>query len=102
MIHFSCDRCNRLLDPENDIRYVVRMEVRAVMDCADAGDIDEDRDYLLEIEEILERLSDEECDEIGDEVYHRRRYDLCADCRRKLMSNPLGKDTVSPIQFSPN
>ena len=32
MIHFSCDRCQRTIDSEDELRYVVRIEVEAVMD----------------------------------------------------------------------
>ena len=27
MIHYSCDRCGRPIDPSEDLRYVVRLEI---------------------------------------------------------------------------
>ena len=30
MIHYSCDRCGRAIDPKEELRYVVRVEVEAV------------------------------------------------------------------------
>jgi len=60
MIHYSCDRCRRVIDPEMDLRYTVRVEVSASMDSFDAKG-DDDRDELLEIHEILERMEDNFC-----------------------------------------
>ena len=52
MIHYSCDCCKRALDSE-DLRYVVKMEVYAAIDPASMDDVDDDRDHLQEIQEIL-------------------------------------------------
>ena len=32
MIHFTCDRCKREIDPDLELRYVVRLEVQAMME----------------------------------------------------------------------
>ena len=32
MIHHSCDLCKRLIDTDQDVRYVVKMEVYAALD----------------------------------------------------------------------
>ena len=32
MIHYTCDRCKRTINPENELRYVVRLEVYASLD----------------------------------------------------------------------
>ena len=44
MIHFTCDRCRQSIDPEEDLRYVVRMEVQAAMEPLDAEEPEDDRD----------------------------------------------------------
>ena len=36
MIHYSCDLCKRLIDPEDDLRYVVKIEVYAAVDPVEA------------------------------------------------------------------
>ena len=74
MIHFSCDRCKRPIDSENDLRYVVRLEVEAVMDPLHEDESQGDRDHLLEIDEILDRVDAADCPEIGDDVYQKRRF----------------------------
>lgn len=101
MIRHYCDLCKRLLDPEQDLRYVVKMEISASFDpiCVDE---DGDRDHLQEIQEILERLEDAEDDQIGDEVYQQLRFDLCPDCRKKFIRNPLGRENLSILDFSEN
>ena len=102
MIHYSCDRCRRLLDSQDDLRYVVKLEVQAAMDPVEAEDVEDDRDHLTEIQEILERLDDDESDSIGAEIYQRRRFDLCPECFRQFMQNPVGRETSVPLGFSQN
>ena len=102
MIHYSCDRCKRAIDPSEDLRYVVTMEVQAAMDPLDADEPDDDRDHLLEIQEILERLEDAESDAVGDDIYQKRRFDLCPDCYRKFIKNPVGGEIPAHLGFSQN
>jgi hypothetical protein len=101
MIHYTCDRCKRVIDLENELRYSVHVEVRAVFGNGDVA-MDDDADNLLELNEILERLEDEECPDISDEVYRRQRYDLCCECHRQFTRNPLGREPMVSIGFSQN
>jgi hypothetical protein len=103
MIRYSCDVCKRDLHPETDLRYVVKMEIIAAMDPA-ADDAEDDRDHLQEIQDILERMEDAEDDRIGQDVYQQLRFDLCPECRRKFMRNPLGREAVKAkaVGFSKN
>jgi hypothetical protein len=102
MIHHSCDRCKRVIDPDSELRYLVRLEIEAIAENFDELQAEDDRDHLLEIDEVLERLDDAEDPNIAPEVYQRRRYDLCPECARKLISNPLGRDQVAKMGFSSN
>lgn len=100
MIHFTCDRCRRVIDSEQELRYVVRMEIEAVMEAVHADEPQDDRDYLLEIDELLEAG---EADEPAvDETYHRRSYDLCPHCYRKFTANPLSRERKPVLGFSHN
>ena len=101
MIHFTCDCCKRPIDSENGVRYIVRLEVYASLDPAE-DELNDDRDHLLEIHDILENLEDDESEQIGDEVYHHVRYDLCSDCRRRFVKNPLGQPASQQFDFSQN
>jgi hypothetical protein len=102
MIRYSCDVCGRELDPQDDLRYVVKMEVFAAFDPAATEDDDEDRDHLEEIQDILERLEDSSSETIGDDVYQQLRFDLCPECRRKFLKNPLGREVAKAFGFSSN
>jgi hypothetical protein len=102
MIHYSCDRCKRVIDPSDDLRYVVTMELQAAMDPLDTDESEDDRDHLLEIQEILERLDDSASDLISDEIYQKRRFDLCPECYRKFIKNPLSGEAPAHLDFSQN
>ncbi len=101
MIHYSCDRCKRFLEPDNELRYVLKIDVQAAMDPVEVDELDDDRDHLVEIQEILERLDDADCDSISEEIYQKRRYDLCPECYRKFIQNPVGIERA-PLGFSQN
>lgn len=101
MIHYTCDCCKRPIDPEGELRYVVRVEVYAAIDPATEED-DDDRDHLQEIQDILERLDDADDPTLGDDVYHQKRYDLCVECRNRYVKNPLGRMAVQGVGFSKN
>jgi hypothetical protein len=102
MIHYSCDRCKRPLSPTEELRYVVTMEVQAAMEPLDVDELEDDRDHLLEIQEILERLEDTESEMIADDIYQKRRFDLCPECYRSSIKNPIGRETAAHLGFSQN
>lgn len=102
MIRYCCDLCKRELDPEQDLRYVVKMEVYAAFDPMVVDEVGDDRNHLQEIQEILERLEDAESDQIGEDVYRQLRFDLCPDCHGKFVKNPLGQETARAFNFSEN
>ncbi len=102
MIQYSCDRCKRRLDPQEDLRYVVKVEVSAFMDPLESDEMDDDCDHLLEVQEIIECSEDEESDQIGDDIYRRLRFDLCSDCYKRYLLNPVGREPVEHFGFSEN
>jgi hypothetical protein len=103
MIHYSCDLCKRELDPEHDSRYAVQIEISQVIEPLDTGEEEGDRDYLQEIQDVLEQ-----CDEddpllpLCDGAPRNSRYDLCAECCKKVLRHPLGRDGRKQFNFSPN
>ncbi|NLX97638.1 MAG: hypothetical protein GXY83_15830 [Rhodopirellula sp.] len=103
MIRYVCDGCKRELDPEEDLRYVVKIEVYAAFDPQRVAEDEDDRDHLQEIQDILERLEDGQSDQIGEDVYQQLRYDLCPECRKRFAKNPLGREAaVKAFDFSEN
>jgi hypothetical protein len=91
-----------VLDSTDELRYVVRIEIEAKLEGL-SDDPDEDRDHLLELDEVLERLENSgDTDVIDEDVYRRQRYDLCTECYRKYVQNPLGRELSAPLGFSNN
>jgi hypothetical protein len=79
------------------------MEIFAAYD-AEAAHDEDDRDHLEEIQDILERMEDADDEQIGEEVFQQLRFDLCPDCRRKFLKNPLGREgaIAKVVGFSKN
>ena len=102
MIHFTCDRCGRPIDPANELRYTVKMVVQAAMEAWEDENQDEDRDHLMEVHEILDREDEFDDDHSGLEVYRRMRFDLCTNCYQQFMQNPLGKSKSVKLGFGEN
>lgn len=102
MIRYVCDLCKREMDPDEDLHYVVKMEIYAAFDPNVTQEQDDDRDHLQEIQDILERLEQSDSEQVGEDVYQKLRFDLCPECRKKFLRNPLGRETVKALDFSKN
>jgi hypothetical protein len=105
MIHYTCDRCKAVLNPADQSRYVVQVEVHCVGDpavqsteSAEEGDVDS----LSELHQLLEGMEDEAMLPDQDLPTHRGRYDLCPPCYKQFLRNPLGRDTTFALHFSNN
>src|SRR5262245_19521915 len=100
--HYTCDMCQRVLDPEDEVRYVVNIDVRIDDEdkIADAK-IDEDRDHLEEIADALSSAND--VDEISpSDDMKLRSFHLCRDCLKRFLADPLGRRMSQPLDFSKN
>jgi hypothetical protein len=102
MIHYSCDLCKRPIDVEDDLRYVVKIEVYAAIDPVEVDSCGDDRDHLQEMQDILQRMEEAGSDAVGDDVYQQLRFDLCSECRKKFVKNPLGREASKQFDFSKN
>lgn len=97
MIHYTCDCCKRELEAD-ELRYVVRMEVFAALDPAADEELEDDRDHLQEIQDVLARTDVDD----ADSLYEQRRYDLCPLCRKRFLQHPLGREFSKQLDFSAN
>ncbi len=100
MIHYTCDRCKQQIDPTTQIRYVVTIDVQSAEDAADA--YDEEVDQLAELHLELESLNEPIEIDMDAETTDRDQYDLCEECHRQFLKNPLGRDPLLAIGFSNN
>lgn len=102
VIHFTCDRCGRSIDPKRQLRYAVGIQIQAKMDGTDLGAEREDEDPLLSIEQILEAASDLADELVGNDIQSDLQFDLCVDCYRRFVKNPLGARSVPALPVSQN
>ncbi len=102
MIHYTCDRCQAALDPADQTRYVVQMEVHCVGNQAEDAVQEGDVDSLSELHQMLEGIDGEAVISDQDLPTHRGRYDLCPRCYKQFINNPLGRDTSFALHFSNN
>lgn len=99
MLHFSCDLCGQQLDER---RFVVKLEVYPAFDPEEIDEGDLDADHLQEISEILAEMEATGNDELEDCSFKEFRFDLCPNCHRKFLKDPLGRDATRRLNFSNN
>ena len=102
MIHYSCDRCKRSIQPDEELRYTVHVEIQVTIDSSEFEHEESREHHLDELNEILSRLDDDERAEISEHAYQRRRFDLCSKCHREYVKNPLAVDAKAHLGFSEN
>ncbi len=100
MIHYNCDMCGKSLVPEEDDRYVVKIEIYAA---CDSMEVDDDEglidDFEEEDEEAVDTIDPEEMDGVE---YKPFRYDLCSKCHSRYMQDPLSINSIRRGRFSEN
>lgn len=102
MIHYTCDRCKRPIDPAHHTHYIVEIDIQAALD-EPGCEMDDDIDQLGILHQSLEGVPGELDDESGEAQCHHGRYDLCSECRDQLLKNPLGnREAALAFSFSNN
>jgi hypothetical protein len=101
MIHYTCDCCQRSIESD-DVHYIVKMEIFAAFEPGAVNALDDDRDHLQEIQEILQHTEDAAGHELDSEVYEQLQFDLCPECRKKFLKHPLGRALSKQFDFSEN
>ncbi len=103
MIHYNCDMCGKSLVPEEDDRYVVKIEIYAACDSMEVDDdeglIDDFEEEDEEDEEEVDNIDPEEMDGVE---YKTFRYDLCSKCHSRYMQDPLSINSIRRGRFSEN
>jgi hypothetical protein len=103
MLHITCDLCGKELSPGGDHRYVVKIEVFAAHDPLEITDADLDADHMEAVSELLREMDGDLADPDLEAPPHKNfRYDLCPDCHKKFLRDPLGKDAAQKFDFSEN
>jgi hypothetical protein len=102
MLHYSCDLCGKELLVEEDLRYVAKIEVYAAYDPLEITEEDLEEDHMEEISELIKQMDDMDEQELEDQVYKSFRFDLCPECHKKFLKDPLSRDASRSIDFSKN
>ena len=101
MVHFSCDLCGQDVHPTKDQRYVVKVEGYPVDDQSLLSDDDLDEDHFEQVSELLQEIDHSDHLELDDDC-KTFRFDLCSECYKKFLRDPLGKEMVHRFDFSEN
>lgn len=107
MLHYSCDFCQRPIDPAVCIRHVVKINVFPAVDspneksCLPESESLGD-DHLDDMDDLLERLEEQDLAAFLDDGTRSLRFDLCDACRQRFLKNPLGIQSNKSFTFSDN
>lgn len=88
MIRYECDKCGTRMNPDDAHRFIVKMEIYAAASHVDLETASGDAGPGA-LDRVIESLRHADPDEIEDKTYRAYRFDVCDDCRRLLMANPL-------------
>lgn len=100
MINYNCDMCGKSLVPEEDDRYVVKIEIYAACDSMDVDDEELINDFEEEDED--DEVDSLDPDEIDCIEYKTFRYDLCSKCHSMYLQDPLSIKSIRRGRFSEN
>lgn len=99
MLHYSCDLCGHRLDEQ---RFVVKLEVVPAFDPDEIDEEDLDADNLQAVAEALDQMEAGGGFDVEDVDSKGFRFDLCPDCRRRYVQDPLGRKSLTRLNFSQN
>ncbi|MDA0836085.1 MAG: hypothetical protein O2955_20665 [Planctomycetota bacterium] len=99
MLHFTCDLCG---SPMNDHRYVVKVSVYPAFDPEEITEDDVEADHLKDVSDVLEQMEASGKLELEDCSAKSLRFDLCPECRKKYLKDPLARDSGRRLKFSQN
>ena len=88
---FVCDRCGKPLLVDEDVRYILKMAVYAAYDPMEVTTEDLAKDRRAEMAELVEKMKQMDPEALEESVYKSMTFDLCLDCQRAFLKNPLGR-----------
>jgi len=106
VLHYSCDLCQRPIDPHVGLRHVVKISVFPAVDAEDGESCDcndaAGDDHLGNMHDLLERIEEQDLEAFLDDGTRSLRFDLCDACRQRFLRNPLGAKPNKSLSFSQN
>ena len=83
-----CDRCGQPLE-KGQLRYTVKIQVFAAYDELEVSGKDLLKSHKAEIQRLIEQTSHMTEEELMREVYVELRFDLCRECQREYLKQPI-------------
>ena len=87
----ACDICGKTLLLDEDVRYIVNIEVFAAADPMELTADDLKKDFRKEYRELIQRLRKMDPEKVQDTVYRHFRFELCPACQKNYLKDPLGR-----------
>lgn len=87
----SCDRCGKALLIEENVRYEVKIEVKAAYDPLEVTIDDLEQDLNAEIRRLIDRMKEMDPQALEDQVYKAMAFDLCMACQKAYLADPLAR-----------
>jgi hypothetical protein len=88
MVEYRCDGCGRKLRPD-ELRYQVRIDVKAAYEEMEIGLADLMRDHRAELVRLVEEMKNRDPKEVEEQIFRRFEFDLCPPCQRAYLADPL-------------
>ena len=86
---FVCDACGATLLADSDVRYVLKIEGFAAYDPLELTRDDMERDFEAEMKALLDSLAGLDAQSAQDQVHRAFQFDLCPECWRRYLRDPL-------------
>lgn len=83
---FTCALCGKDLRRERDLRYEVKVEIKAAYDPLRISAEDLETDFRTEIGKLLRQLEGLSADDAQDQIYRVYQFNLCSACRPKFVA----------------
>jgi hypothetical protein len=100
MVYFKCDHCGKEMNPGDEQRFIIKIEAYPARDPNEITEADLDDDHMEAVSELLRDMDGADLE--LDEPRKSFRYDLCEECHRKFVQDPLGKENSHKLYFSKN
>ena len=100
MRHFTCDLCSRPVGKSE--HFVATIEVRPTFNPDEITEADLDSDHLQEMAELIREIEETGVQPEDESEPRSFTFDLCQDCRTRLVRDPLGRELPRRLNFSQN
>ena len=101
MLRVMCDCCGREISAGEN-HHIVKIEVFAPCENAHLTEADLDKDHMEALGDMLRESEDAGVEPALEPRTRQFRYDLCDDCRKRYVRDPLGREVMPKFHFSKN